>query len=329
MALLFVLWFSCALWQYSVAFIPYGSRINIAKNQRSLDDDSAGPRNLLWMSPEDGRPPMEEDNIQDGEKENGTLSAEHKHRFLKLMESILEAKDPEHIPSLLAKNLDFLLTLTHSEGQALANCIVDDARSEGEDRKAIQLEQAIELSFSFMEDFVYQASKIDLKNKEFLGRILRIVSDQDSSAHSREEILDRLFATERDQLTAGFLRHVENECERIANAPKMTPESARLLEMLRVIQARVVEELGEDLGEAAQVLGQLIGYDTTTERLAVLEAGLTVRGVGFAHELKQLTEEALEGFDKVSGKADPDLVKIVEELDNNLVEYLGDNSKFQ
>jgi hypothetical protein len=55
----------------------------------------------------------------------------------------------------------------------------------------------------------------------------------------REQALDELMAQERDRFTAAFLRHVEGQCTRIANALTMTPDSARLLESLQIIQGRV------------------------------------------------------------------------------------------
>ena len=89
-----------------------------------------------------------------------------------------------------------------------------------------------------------------------------------------------------------------------------------------MIQARVVEELGQELGEGAVVLGQLLGYDNRSERLAVLDAGLTVRGVPFAKELVDLTAEALEGFEQVPGGADPELVRIVTEIDERTWQFI-------
>merc|ERR1711933_514078 len=92
------------------------------------------------------------------------------------------------------------------------------------------------------------------------------------------------------------------------NASKITPESMKLLQIIRIIQTRVLEELGQDLGEAALVLGQLLGYDSEDEMLGVLDAGLQVQGTDFAIELKNLTQEALISFKQVSGGADPELV---------------------
>ena len=101
--------------------------------------------------------------------------------------------------------------------------------------------------------------------------------------------------------------------------------TTKMLEIMRVIQARIVEELGAHLGEGAQVLGQLLGYENSDERLAVLDAGLTVRGLEFALELKALTQEALEGFEKMAGGVDPGLLAIVAEVDVRIGEFISEN----
>lgn len=72
------------------------------------------------------------------------------------------------------------------------------------------------------------------------------------------------------------------------------------------------------------MLGQLLGYDSKAERLAVLDAGLTVRGVQFAIELSSLTSEALEGFKNLKG-VDPGLVKSIEEIDERIGLFLEKN----
>ena len=77
------------------------------------------------------------------------------------------------------------------------------------------------------------------------------------------------------------------------------------------------------------MLGQLLGYDKEEELLGVLEAGLTVRGRDFAVEMADLTEEALEGFTKVPGGADPDLVKKVEFIDRRLQDFLIKTNEYQ
>ena len=100
-------------------------------------------------------------------------------------------------------------------------------------------------------------------------------------------------------------------------------------EILLVIKTRIVEELGKDLGEGALVLGQLVAYEEKQERLAILDAGLTVRGIEFAVELGDLTEEALQGFKAVPGGADPTLVKRVEEIDEHVRAFIEKNNDFQ
>lgn len=75
------------------------------------------------------------------------------------------------------------------------------------------------------------------------------------------------------------------------------------------------------------MLGQLLGYDNKAERLAVLDASLTVRGVEFAVDLSKLTHEALEGFKSVKD-VDPGLVKTVEEIDERIGLFMEKN-RFQ
>jgi hypothetical protein len=258
-----------------------------------------------------------------------STGAQTKKEFRELLNQVMQVSDPQHIPSVLTKQMGLILNLSGEEGVETVEAILNEAKEEQGDEAADRLEEVIDLVLSFAEEFVQLASSTSDNNKKILGKIIRAISNKDVAGRDREEALDELFAAERDNITAGFLRHIEGECERIAAAPKMTPESARLLEILRIIQTRALEELGLDLGQAAQALGQLIGYESRAERTAVLEAGLAVQGVGFAREMVALTEEALEGFARVQGGADPDLVECVKEIDERLRRFLERDAAFQ
>ena len=155
------------------------------------------------------------------------------------------------------------------------------------------------LFLNFVDEFIQQTMSMETKYREVLGEIIKIVTptknnnlnkDQDQAVDlDREYMLDEYLIKEKDTFTPGFLRHLEGECQRIANAPQETPEGTKMLQVLRLIQVRILEELGEHyLGEGATVLGQLLGYEDPKERLAVLDTGLSVRGVEFAKELKEL-----------------------------------------
>lgn len=246
--------------------------------------------------------------------------------FRHLVDQIMSVKDPNHIPSYLTKQIPLVLDIM-SDGERGVEIVQDilasTVREQGE-AAGEQVSEAIDVIFSFAEGFVEEAVGIDANNKELLGKILRTISDKTLTEREREDTLDRILSQEN--LTAGFLRHLEGECERVANAPRITKESSRLLQMLRIIQARVVEELSGDLGEAAQVLGQLVGYEDLAECLAVLDAGLTVRGLNFASEMKSLTTEALDGFSSIPGGADPGLVKRVQAIDERLGRYVQSKS---
>jgi len=293
-------------------------------------------------------------NQDQWEAENKIRLDTQRIEFQNLLNQILTttAKDPSStiLPGLLSKNVDLFLNMRGFEGVQLMKEAMQDAEESGDEERVERVSLAVDAILNFMEEFVDQAKMMDSVNKELLGKIIRAMTgakatkDDDDEEDEKEEEdddddgekdqiqraeerLDQVLEHEKENFTPGFLRHIEGECTRIANAPKMTRESARLLQMMRVIQARVVEELGKDLGEGALVLGQLLGYDDKDERFAVLNAGLQVRGISFAKELSGLTKEALEGFSNIPGDAvDPTLVARVIEIDGWIDSFLTDKT---
>jgi hypothetical protein len=249
--------------------------------------------------------------------------------FRQLLDKVMAVKDPQHVPSILTKNIELILSLSNENGPTIVECILNDAVQTKGEKGAEAIAEAVELVLSFAESFVEETAFIDKANKEFLGDIIRIVSDKERSGSAREDALDDLLKRDKERITAGFIRHLDGECDRIAAAPKMTKESGRLLEMLRMIQARVLDEIGSDLGEAAKVLNQLIGFDFDEERLAVLDAGLSVQGPAYAYQMLSLTEKSLEGFKRLG--ADPVLVDRVKSIDERLRRYLAnqEDGEFQ
>ena len=87
--------------------------------------------------------------------------------------------------------------------------------------------------------------------KQLLGKIFQSIAPNKSEeslnlgVSSLESDLDELLAREEESFTPGFLRHVEGECNRIAALPTLSPESSKMLQILRLIQTRILEELGK------------------------------------------------------------------------------------
>ena len=286
-------------------------------------------------------PPTPSNDYGDGDNQPGELSdscsvnerMQEKTRAMQtLIEKVREVTDPQHVPSLLTRNMDLLLSFSPTEISACLDSIRDTTRLQDSPDSVEEIEEVIDIIFSFAQDFCDETARLYDVNRRLLGRIIKAMADTAADSR-REEALDDLFASERSNLTPGFLRHLAGECERIESAPKLTPESLRLLESLRVIQARVVDEMGRDLGEPAQVIMQLLGYETKGERIAILEAGLVVRGIDFARELLTSTDEALNGFQNVPGEVDSELVERVQEINDRTRRFIqkeaDDDNAFQ
>eukprot|EP00985_Skeletonema_marinoi_P013493 scaffold6708_cov153-Skeletonema_marinoi.AAC.4 len=257
-----------------------------------------------------------------------------KAEFTSLLNAVVTSDKPEELPSLLATNIEMILSAMNTNG-LIEQVIQEDIQTQSNSVERLdELSSAVNVIVSFVEIFVEEAQSMDEVYKQLMGKIFQSISPNNqegggdtAAAPFGEVALEELLANEKEAFTPGFLRHVDGECNRIASLKTISPESAKMLEILRVIQARILEELGKGIGEGAIVLGQLLGYDEKAERLAVLDAGLAVRGVDFAHELKGLTAEALEGFQSVQGDVDPGLVKSVEEIDERIQQFIEKSSQ--
>jgi hypothetical protein len=265
-------------------------------------------------------------NSEDGAKIDNTLE-DIEENFKTLLDEAMAATDSVDLPSILSRNIEVVLKLTGQTGVEVIKSILQKSIRNNGEQETERLSEVIELVLSFAEEFVQQANEIENQNKKLLGEIIRTISNKDITTSRREDMLDALFQEQRARFTPGFLRHIEAQRCRIENAPSMSSESMRLREMLSAIQTRVLEELvsGEEWGEAAQVIGHLVGYENSAELTAVLEAGLTIRGIDFADELVSLTKEALEGFQKLPGGVDPKLVAAVENINRRSMKFQLDH----
>ncbi len=294
----------------------------------------------LFMFREYGPPSSDQQSLDQLNQSSQQEYQVHLAAFKELLNQVINVNQREHLPRICTQNIDLLVGMKGYETTAICNEVMEEARMSNNQELIDNTEAAIQYVVYFVETFVTEAKAIDDGNKAMLGEIIKCILGRESLTEKidvdqlppesqREQNLNMFLAHNRDKFTPGFIRHLEGECNRIQSAPTNTQESMKLLEILRMIQIRVVEELGKELGEGAQVLGQLIGYQNREERLAVLEAGLAVRGVGFASELNALTLEALDGFNKVGSKADPGLVAIVEEINNYIQVYIARNQMYE
>jgi hypothetical protein len=280
------------------------------------------------------------DSSSDAASNNDNVKAQ----FTTLLTAVVNSDKPEELPSLLATNIEMILKAMNTNG-LIEQVIQEDIEklnnnSSSNTERLDELSSAVNIIISFVESFVEEAQSMDDVYKKLLGKIFQSIAPNtqegggissttggENTSLFGEDALEDLLSNEKEAFTPGFLRHVDGECNRIASLPTISPESAKMLEILRVIHARILEELGKGIGEGAIVLGQLLGYDDKAERLAVLDAGLAVRGIDFAHELLALTKEALDGFKSVQDGVDPGLVSTVEEIDERIQQFIEKSSE--
>ncbi len=128
-----------------------------------------------------------------------------------------------------------------------------------------QISDAINLILTFVESFVEETKSMDDVYKQLLGKIFQSIAPSASPSNDRatsitgapsiptsstsvanmELQLDNLLSSEKAAFTPGFLRHVEGECIRISSLSTISPESVKMLQILKLIQTRVLEELGK------------------------------------------------------------------------------------
>mmetsp|Transcript_6051 Transcript_6051/g.7695 ORF Transcript_6051/g.7695 Transcript_6051/m.7695 type:complete len:349 (+) Transcript_6051:21-1067(+) len=317
---------------FSPSSLQHHSTLKTTSNPRGISHFAeVGHRQSTALMAQYG--PTETSMDSSWEQQDDARIEEQRIIFKKLLHDVIHVNDRDHLPRLCTQNIDLIVNMRGYEGVDLMKEAQNEAEASGDQALIDNTTAAIQYIVYFTETFVTEAKKLDDQNKHLLGEIIKcmigreLVEDNDNdipipSAREREESLDSFLRANRSHFTPGFLRHVEGECQRVMSAPTMTKESSKLHEILRVIQTRIIEELGQDLGEGAQVLGQLLGYDDQNERLAVLEAGLTVRGIDFAKELAGMTTEALNGFLNVPGGADPKLVQIIQEIHDRIIMFI-------
>ena len=203
-----------------------------------------------------------------GIADDGNKRNQLKLEFTSLLHKVIDGKlQEEEYPSLFTQNIEMIIAVLGTEnGGLLEEIIHEDVMSynekqqqqdgsdgkvseEGSSERLEQISEAVNVLISFVETFVEQTKTMDDVYKQLLGKIFKSISPSGGTStdtnDTMENELDNLLSSEKEAFTPGFLRHVEGECNRIASLPTISPESAKMLQILRLIQTRVLEELGK------------------------------------------------------------------------------------
>lgn len=197
-------------------------------------------------------PPSEEINLDEA-----TGSSDIYSQFTSLLHEVMSAKE-EELPSILTTNISLILSAMSTE-DLIENVIREETSTSLSHYYLQEVSETVDMIITFAESFVEHTSHMESVYKKLLGKIFKLITPAENNQIESEEHsdfkllkadkleceLDRILAEEKEAFTPGFLRHLEGECDRIGNGHVMTPESTRMLQILRVIQTRVLEELGK------------------------------------------------------------------------------------
>ena len=208
---------------------------------------------------------------------NNNIQEEIKSEFTTLLHKVInatttmEGEGEEELPSLFTQNIEMILTVISTDGlleeiinedvqkhQQQHNLDLNNEEVEASDSSSRldDISNAVNIILSFIETFVEQTKSMDDIYKQLLGKIFTSIApggendpnnnkSSSSSLSMMENELDTLLSSESNAFTPGFLRHVEGECNRISSQRTISPESTRMLQILRLIQTRILEELGK------------------------------------------------------------------------------------
>ena len=222
-----------------------------------------GPREAGEESPSPLATEGDSNQNAGADNDDGDSRSQLKSEFADLLRIILNGTIPEEeYPSLLAKNIGTILDVMSLDRGTQMEGMIQEIVSEdllGEDGTAggnanpdagdrlERISEAIDLVLSFAETFVEEAKSMDDVYKRLLGKIFTSIAPAAANpqAVKTEDHLDDLLSHEKEAFTPGFLRHVEGECERLSSLKTLSPESTQMLQILRLIQTRVLEELGK------------------------------------------------------------------------------------
>jgi hypothetical protein len=164
-------------------------------NVRSFLPQQPKPTKTTFLSAARyGPPPSSSDAYLEQQQEEGDM-AKRKLEFRKVLAmAASDTANPDHLPQLLAKNMELILSLHGEDGAQVISELIEEAKQEGETKFQGTVE-LVESILSFAEEFVEQAVDMDDENKKLLGKIIRVMTDKDETTRDREDLLDQLFTS--------------------------------------------------------------------------------------------------------------------------------------
>lgn len=121
------------------------------------------------------------------------------------------------------------------------------------------------------------------------------------------------------------MAHLSRQEKRLLSSPSATVETAKLLDMFKVIKVLVMDAQGRALsegGDVAVIVNQLLQYDDDEARVQVMRAGLEARDAEWKQQFFEKIEEVIGETEGIRSDDGREMRRRLETLQKNGNEFL-------
>ncbi|GMH47252.1 hypothetical protein TrVE_jg10038 [Triparma verrucosa] len=231
------------------------------------------------------------------------------------IEVVMDDEMTRIMAEVVSRRVHVLLSMRGPEGVELMKECIREAGDDGGLTEGI-----ISFIIDFLEEFVEQSASLDARNAALMGEVLEFVK-----SHNDVPEVEAFFDSKVPELDGNFMAHLNRQEKRLLASPSATVETAKLLDMVKVVKVLSTEAVGRSLSEGSNVaviMNQLLQYDSDSTRVQVMRAGLATRDDLWKEEFFKKIDEAIietKGMESEDGK---EMRRRLETMQNDNNEFL-------
>ncbi|GMH49000.1 hypothetical protein TrLO_g15505 [Triparma laevis f. longispina] len=228
---------------------------------------------------------------------------------------VMDEEMTRGMAEVVSRKVHVLLSMRGVEGVDLMKACIEEAGEDGGLTSGL-----ISFIIDFLEEFVSQSASLDSRNTQLLGSLIDFVRSNNDVAKVEE-----FFDGNVEELDGNFMAHLSRQEKRLLSSPSATVETAKLLDMFKVIKVLVMDAQGRALsegGDVAVIVNQLLQYDDDETRVQVMRAGLEARDAEWKQQFFEKIEEVIGETEGIKSDDGREMRRRLETLQKNRNEFL-------